>query len=192
MSAHPLYVTVDVSESDAMMVRELRRTTAPGAEPGEVKPGEWRRVDLATSEDPRFDVQGRIDYVDPAINPETGTIRVRCRFENTDDRLLPGMFVRLRAHVDTTESMLAPDIALLSDQSGRYALVVNDKDVVELKRVRIGTLDGPMRVVLEGLADTDRVVVRGLQRARPGMTVRPTLTELEAGAAPADAGASHG
>src|SRR6185436_9941667 len=118
--------------------------------------------------------------------PQTGTIRVRCRFENEDGTLLPGLFVRVRVHFDTSDQVLVPDISLLSDQAGRYALVVDDKDVVQLRRVSIGVLDGAQRVVLEGLSESDRIVVNGLQRARPGMPVKPALKEPAAtpGSAP--------
>jgi RND family efflux transporter MFP subunit len=141
-------------------------------------------VDIATAESEEFNVHGRIDYVDPALNPQTGTIRVRARFENETDVLLPGIFVRLRIFLDTTDAMVAPDIALLSDQSGRYALVVNDKDTVEIRRVKIGALDGSLRVVLDGLSTSDRIIVNGLQRARPGVVVKPTLQEIEPPRAP--------
>ncbi len=189
VSDRPLYVSVDVSESDVLMVRKNRLATAPGAEPGQMAPGEWRPVDLATADSGEFNIHGQIDYVDPALNALTGTIRVRGRFENQDERLIPGLFVRVRIFLDTAPAMVAPDIALLSDQSGRYALVVNDKDTVEIRRVKIGALDGSMRVVLEGLSLTDRIVVNGLQRARPGVVVKPTLKELipAAGANPAAA-----
>ncbi len=173
VSARPLYVSVDASESDLLMVRRARLAVAPQAEPGQIAPGQWRPVDLATADDDEFSVHGRIDYVDPALNPQSGTIRVRCRFENEDGVLIPGLFVRVRVHLDTADALLAPDIALLSDQSGRYALVVNDGNVVEARHVKIGALDGPMRVVLAGLAPSDRLVVNGLQRARPGAAVKP-------------------
>lgn len=174
VSSQPLYVSVDSSESDLLMVRRARMAREPKAEPGQVAPGEWRPVEMATADSSEFNIHGHIDYVDPALNPQTGTIHVRCRFENDQGLLLPGLFVRVRILLDTEDAMLAPDIALLSDQSGRYALVVNEKDVVEIRRVKIGTLEGSMRVVLEGLSLTDRVIINGLQRARPGMSVKPT------------------
>jgi RND family efflux transporter MFP subunit len=179
VSAKPLYVTVDASEADLLMVRRERMRTAPGAEPGQIAPGEWRQVDLATADSEEYNIHGRIDYVEPALNPQTHTIRVRIRIENEDGSLIPGLFVRLRVHLETADAVLAPDIALLSDQNGRFALVVNDKDAVEVRRVKIGTLDGAMRVVTEGLSEADRIVVNGLQRARPGATVKPTLKEIE-------------
>lgn len=173
----PLYVSVDASESDVLMVRRARMARMPGAEPGQIAPGVWRPVELATADTDEFTIHGRVDYVDPALNPQTGTIRVRCRFENEDDVLLPGLFVRLRVFLDEEEATLAPDIALLTDQSGRYALVVNDQGVVEVRHVKTGGLDGSLRVVLEGLSATDRMVVNGLQRARPGAAVRAVLRE---------------
>src|SRR5262249_36215427 len=100
VTSRPMYVSVDASESNLLMVRRARLATAPGAEPGQLAPGEWRAVDLATTDTNEFSVHGRIDYVDPAVNPLTGTIRVRCRFENEDDFLLPGLFVRLRIFLD--------------------------------------------------------------------------------------------
>src|SRR5262249_30427663 len=179
VSAKPLYVTVDAGEDDVLMVRRTRLATAPGAEPGQLAPGVWRPVDIATADSSDFGVHGRVDYVDPALNPQAGTIRVRCRFENEDEVLLSGLVVRLRLFLDSSEQMLVPDIALLSDQNGRFALVVNDKDGVELRRVKIGALDGTMRVVLDGLSENDRIIVNGLQRARPGVVVKATLKEIE-------------
>lgn len=190
VSARPVYVSVDASESDLMMVRRNRLAQAPGAEPGQTAPGEWRPVDLMTADSTEFDVHGRVDYVDPALDPMTATIRVRCRFENEDEVLIPGLFVRLRILLDTSDAIVVPDTALLSDATGRYALVVDEKGVVAMKRVRIGAQDGTDRVVLEGLSVSDRVIVNGLQRTRPGGTVKATLAgagEQQASARPADA-----
>jgi RND family efflux transporter MFP subunit len=178
ISYKPIYVTIDASERDVLTVRQQRLDKAPDAEPGQIAPGEWRPVDLAITDEEEFKVHGHIEYVAPAINAQTGTLGVRCRFENENDLLLPGMFVRLRFPLDTSPAMLVPNIALLSNQSGRYALVVNDKDVVEARQVKIGALDGTMRVVTEGLSPSDRVIVNGLQRARSGATVNPTLVEI--------------
>jgi multidrug efflux pump subunit AcrA (membrane-fusion protein) len=71
--------------------------------------------------------------------------------------------------------MLVPEAALLSDQQGRYAVTVNQEDEVEVKRVRIGALDGNMRVIEEGLAPSDRVIVLGVLKARPGSKVTPQM-----------------
>ncbi|HWB19487.1 MAG TPA: efflux RND transporter periplasmic adaptor subunit, partial [Phycisphaerales bacterium] len=178
VSSAPIYVSVDASESDLLMVRKERMAETPTAEPGQMASGEWRPVDLATADTNEFNIHGHIDYVDPALNPQSGTIRVRAVFPNEDHLLLPGLFVRVRIFLNTYEAMLVPDTALLSDQSGRYALVVTEKNTVELRRVKIGRLDGTMRVVLDGLSDGDQVIINGLQRARPDITVKATAQEI--------------
>ncbi|MDB5293194.1 MAG: efflux transporter periplasmic adaptor subunit [Phycisphaerales bacterium] len=192
VSARPLYVSVDVSESDVLTLRGGEIAQVPGTRPGQVAPDESRHAEIATGDSEEFNVHGHVDYIDPSLNPQSGTIRIRCQFENENDLLFPGMFVRLRILLDTSDPMLAPDIALLSDQNGRYALVVNDKDTVELRRVKIGTLVGSMRVVLDGLSATDRVIVNDLQRARPGVTVKPTLKQVESPKTPSAATSAPG
>jgi RND family efflux transporter MFP subunit len=184
VSTRPIYVTVDVNESDVLAVRRARLAKDAKGEPGQVEPGQWRPAELALSDRSEFSVHGQIDYVDAQLNPQTSTIRVRCRFENEDEFLLPGLFVRLRFPMETGEATLAPDIALLSDQTGRYALVVDERDDVQLRRVVTGDLDGTLRVVSEGLSLTDRVVVNGLQRARPGARVRPLTATANAATRP--------
>ena len=181
VSSRPMYVSVDASEADVLAVRRGRIAADPTLEPGQMEGGVWRPVELALADEKEFHIRGRIDYVDPALNPQTGTIRVRARFENEDDFLIPGLFVRVRILLGTQNAILAPDMALLSDQGGRYALIVNEKNVVEIRRVEVGALDasssGQLRIVTEGLTTSDHIVVNGLQRARPGATVKPTMQE---------------
>lgn len=171
----PAYVSADVSESDVLAVRrELEKEGKFGKyEPGQIGPGQWRPCELALADQAEFKQQGRIDYIEPRMNTDTGTLRVRTRFENTDESLLAGYFARLRFPMSSRKAMLVPDSALLSDQQGRYAVVVNAKDEVEVRRVRPGALDGSMRVVEEGLSPTDRVIVLGALKARPGAKVTP-------------------
>lgn len=179
VQASPAFVSIDASESDVLAVRRAREKSADSKtnEPGQVGPNTWRPVELALADEPEFNYNGRVDYVEPQMNPLTGTLRVRTRFENPDETLLPGLFARLRFPMSSAKAVLVPDSALLSDQQGRYALVVNDNDEVEVRRVRIGTLDGNMRVVKEGLTPQDRVVVLGVLKARPGAKVAPKLQE---------------
>jgi RND family efflux transporter MFP subunit len=179
VETRPVYVSVDVSESDLLSVRRARMARDASLEPGQIAPGEWRPVELALAEG-GFAYHGRVDYVDPLLDPQSSTIRVRCRFDNDDEFLLPGLFVRVRFPIRTEAAILAPDLALLSDQGGRYALVVDGRDEVQLRRVTVGELDGTLRVVTSGLSPGDRLVVNGLLRARPGAKVTPQ--EAAAGA----------
>ena len=77
--------------------------------------------------------------------------------------------------------MLVPDVALGSDQAGRYVLVVNAENVVEQRKVTIGPLEGDLRVIESGLKGDDKVVVAGLLRAIPGQKVDPQLKNIESG-----------
>jgi RND family efflux transporter MFP subunit len=169
----PIYVSVEVNETDLLAVRCRRLSENAKLEPGQIEEGRWQPVDLAIGASAEYRQHGQVDYVDPALDPTSGTIHVRCRFENEDEFLLPGLSVRLRFPMQTVDAIVAPDIALLSDQAGRYALVVNDRDTVEIRRVKIGILEKGMRAVSEGLSTSDRIIVNGLQRARPGVAVRP-------------------
>jgi RND family efflux transporter MFP subunit len=113
------------------------------------------------------------------LNAETGTLRVRARFENADETLLAGYFARVRFPMSSNAAILVPEAALLTDQQGRYAMVVNDDDEVDVRRVTIGDLDATMRVVAEGLDEDDRVIVLGTLKARPGSKVSPKMQEGE-------------
>jgi RND family efflux transporter MFP subunit len=176
----PVYVSVDVSESDVLAIRRdnEKQGRPAGTEPGRVKPGEWRPCELALADETEFKVKGRVDYVDPEMNAATGTLRVRTLYENENATLLPGFFARIRFPLSSSKSFLIPDAALLSDQQGRYALVVGAGDVVEAKRVKVGLAEKDMRVVEEGLKADDRVIVLGVLKARPGSKVTP-MTEAE-------------
>lgn len=171
----PCFVSLDISESDVLRMRRDRSSADRAAEnePGQVSPGNWRPCELALSDESAFNIKGRVDYVDPALNAETGTLRVRTRFENEDETLLAGFFSRVRFAMSSDMSLVVPEAALLSDQQGRFALIVNDQDEVEVRRVTIGVLDGEQRVVRTGLAPTDRVIVLGVLKARPGSKVTP-------------------
>jgi len=91
-------------------------------EPGRDAAGQWRPCDLALTDQPDYAIKGRVDYVSPALNNQTGTLRVRTRFENEDETLLAGYFARVRFPMSSAKALLVPEAALLSDQQGRYAL----------------------------------------------------------------------
>jgi RND family efflux transporter MFP subunit len=126
-----------------------------------------------------YPFEGRLDFVSTSLDPNTGTIQLRAVFSNPKSaagvpRLLPGMFVRLRIPIDVREkALLVSERALGVDQGGRYLLVVNDKDLVEHRPVKVGAAVNGMRVIEEGLKAEDWVVVAGIQRARPGAKVTP-------------------
>ena len=104
---------------------------------------------------------------------------------NPDRVLLPGFFVRVRVPFDQQENaLLVPNVALGSDQAGRYLLVVNSENVVEQRKVETGPVEGDLRVIENGLKPDDRVVIAGLLRAIPGQKVDPQLQKIEASTVP--------
>ena len=130
-------------------------------------------------------VEGAIDYIDNRVDPATGTIQVRGVFPNQDLVLLPGFFVRVRIPATRLDgALVVPETALSTDLGGRYLLVVGSDDLVAKKYIEPGPLESDnMRVVLDGLESSDRYIVRGLLKARPGLPVTPmTESEFEAAA----------
>jgi len=118
--------------------------------------------------------EGTMDFLDNRLDVGTGTLRGRALVPNQDLSILPGQFARVRVIGSAPyEALLLPDTAIASDQSRKIVFVVKDDDAVEAKPVTLGPLDGGLRVIREGLAPDDRVIVEGLQRARIGAKVAP-------------------
>jgi len=171
----PIYVNFTASERDVLQVRaglaQTRRTAADLL---------GLPVEVALQTDDGYPHKGKLDYIAPTVNPATGTLAARGSLENSDHVLLPGYFVRVRIPYPPQPAMLVPDVALGSDQGGRYVLVVNGDNVVEQRKVDIGQLVGDLRVIDKGLNKDDRVVVGGIMRALPGEKVAPELSAAAA------------
>jgi len=118
------------------------------------------------------DEEGIIDYTDPEIDPDTGTLRVRAVFANKEVKLLPGLYGKILIPEKIENAILVPDLAIQRDMSGAYVLVVTAENKVESRYIKRGRLVGANRIVKEGLSADDRIIVEGIQRARPGITVR--------------------
>jgi RND family efflux transporter MFP subunit len=132
--------------------------------------------------------EATLDFIDSDIDQSTGTLQVRGSIANQDYVFLPGMFVRVRVPVGTIQdALLVPDRALGIDQRGHYLLLVDQNDEVEQRPVQIGALVGDLRVITQGLAAEDWVVVDGIQRAIAGNKVAAQKVALTPPAsAPAD------
>jgi multidrug efflux system membrane fusion protein len=129
-------------------------------------------VALKLLDEPDFKHIGKMDFVDNVIDRSSGTIRGRAIFANADGLFTPGMFGRIRvAGSPPYTTLLIPDAAIGTEQSRKYVLVVDDGNVVRLKYVVPGQIDDGLRVIKQGLALSDRVIVKGLMRARPGVKV---------------------
>jgi RND family efflux transporter MFP subunit len=176
----PIYVNFTVNEQDVLRIR---------AEAGRrgITVSDLRQlpIEIGLQTESDYPHKGKLDYISPTVNQSTGTLAVRGVLPNADRMLLPGYFVRVRVPFgEQNNSLLVPDVALGSDQSGRYVLVVTADNVVEQRKVQAGPLDGDLRVIESGLKPDDRVVTAGLLRAIPGQKVDP---QLKTGSPPAPA-----
>ena len=134
---------------------------------------------LRLADEADYTHHGRMDFVDNLLNAKTGTIRGRAVFENKDGLLTPGFFGRLRLFGGEHEALLVPDGAIASDQSRKIVFTVADDGTVGTKLIELGPIVDGLRVIRSGLAATDRIVVEGLQRARPGQKVKPEDGKIE-------------
>jgi RND family efflux transporter MFP subunit len=130
-------------------------------------------VELGLSNTTDFTHKGTLDYTDLGVDPQTGTLLMRAVFPNPKLDLLPGLFVRLRAPMESRDSLLVPESAVGVAQVGTYVLVVGEKNVVEQRPVTTGPVIDGMKVIEKGLDGTERVIVNGIQRARAGGEVTP-------------------
>jgi RND family efflux transporter MFP subunit len=131
-------------------------------------------VKFSLADQEKFTIPGTIDFLDNQVDSATGTLRVRAVIKNQDNLLSPGLFVRVQVPVSQPHAaILVREEALGTDQGQRYVYVVDDKDEISYRRVKAGFLNEGRRVIESGLKTTDRVVVRGLQRVRPGVKVVP-------------------
>ena len=162
----PIWVNFTASERDVLQVRA---TLASRGETTSALLGLPVEVGLQNESD--YPHHGKLDYIAPNIDPSTGTLAARASLDNGDRGLLPGYFVRVRIAGRPQPALLVPDVALGSDQGGRYVLVVNKDNVIEQRKVEPGQLIGDLRVIESGLAKDDRVVVGGIMRAIPGQKV---------------------
>ena len=175
MKYDPIFVYFNISE------RALLLATAMSDD------GAREKVDLKQIKayvrrtlDKGFPFEGNLDYADLGVDQSTGTFTVRAKFPNPDRNLFPGLFVRIRIPVGTTENaVLIPERSVGADQAGRYVMIVADNNIAERRNVILGAKFGEMVVVIEGLDGKETIVVDGLQRARPGATVTPKVIQLE-------------
>ncbi|KQY23887.1 efflux RND transporter periplasmic adaptor subunit [Rhizobium sp. Root482] len=132
---------------------------------------------------------GRLDFAENRVDQETGTMRVRARFDNPNFVLQPGLFGRVEVTASNTyKGILVPDEAIGSDQDQRVVYVLAEDGSFSSKAVRLGPRLYGYRVIREGLTGDETIVVNGLTRLRPGVIVDPTLVTLPPEAAPTENG----
>ena len=180
----PMYAYFNLNERDLLKVMAMYRqeTKEKGLDPAKDSAA---RADLTVSlelaNEEGYPHQGIVDFAESGVDPATGTLQLRGVFPNPGPApvLLPGLFTRLRMPIDKRENaLLVTERAIGSDQGGRFLLTVNSENVVEKKPIRMGRLVDGLRVIEEGLQPDNRVVVNGIQRARPGAKVDPEQIDM--------------
>ena len=123
--------------------------------------------------------QGRLDFSENRLDEDSGTMRVRAIFPNDDLVLQPGLFGRVNVPGSLPYlGILIPDEAITADQNKRIVYVVDQEGRVSTKEVRPGPKIDGYRIIREGLTGDEDIVIGGLMRVRPGITVAPETTEL--------------
>ena len=178
VSIAPIHFIFDGSEADFLRYQRLAAAGGRKSSRDAQNP-----VSVRLADETEYRHVGRMDFVDNVLNPKTGTIRGRAIFDNKDGWLTPGYFGRLRLYGGESDALLVPDSAIASDQASKIVFTVAEDGTVVVKRVELGPIVDGLRVIRSGLAPTDRVIIDGLQRARPGQKVTPEQGKIEAVAA---------
>jgi RND family efflux transporter MFP subunit len=174
----PIYVNFNLNERDTLRIREaMRERGLEKPRPGQVP------VLIGLQNEEGYPYEGTIGFIDNSLNASSGTILMRADLKNENRALVPGFFARVRLPLGPAKPMLVlPNSAIGNDQEGDYVLVVEANELVARRTV----VKGPMRrsdcAIRTGLSPTDRVIVNGQMRVRPGARVAP----VKASPGPAD------
>jgi RND family efflux transporter MFP subunit len=131
-------------------------------------------VRLKLLDETDFSHPGRMDFVDNVIDRASGTIRGRAQLSNADGLFTPGMFARVQVPASAPyQALMLPDAAIATEQARKFVYVIDQDNVARLRYVTLGQVVDDLRVIKDGLADGDRVVINGLMRVRQGQKVTP-------------------
>lgn len=169
VSIDPIHFVFDVSESDYLRYSRLYQS-------GERKSREMGiPVRMKLSDEDDFKHEGRMDFVDNALNERSATVRARAIFDNKSGFLTPGVFGRLALFGGEMAGLLVPDASILSDQASKIVLTVNAENTVVATPVVLGPMSDGLRVIKSGLKGDERIVIEGVANpmVRPGVKVAP-------------------
>ena len=166
----PIKVSFAISQQDYMMLAHARSAQ----DDGRSLESAGAILQLYLADGSLWPHAGTPFILGRAVDRETGTITIEGRFDNPGNVLRPGQFARVRVHVgDLKNALLVPQRAV-SDVQGQYLIsVVGKGDVVDIRNVEVGVVDGENWVITKGLAKGEQVIVEGLQKVKAGMKVRP-------------------
>jgi len=168
VSTNPLHFVFDGSEA---LILKYQRQNAGSLSGTSVR--------IRLQDETSYVHAGRLDFVDPLVDPNAGTVRARAVVPNPTGFLKPGMFGHMRlAATQPYSALLVPDSAIVTDAARRLVYVVDRAGTVHSRPVEMGPLSGNLRVIRSGISPQDRVIISGIQRARPGQKVRPKAGKI--------------
>ena len=175
VSTSPIYASFSADEQVV-----LRALDALGKDDAASKTGRIP-VKMGTTTSNGLPFEGQMQLIDNQVDARSGTVRVRAIFDNKDGRLIPGQFVRLQMGQPKTErAMMINERAVGTDQNKKYVMVVNKENKAEYREVSLGVAVDGLRVVTAGLKPGEQIVVKGMQRIRPGAPVAPEVIAMDA------------
>lgn len=168
VSVSPIYAAFDVDEQTY-----LRHIAS-------VKDDKGVPVRLGLANESDYSRQGVVEHVDNRLDAVSGTIRVRASFDNKDGLLVPGLFARIQVGGSEPEpAVMVDERAIGTDQDKKFVLVVGADNKVEYRPISLGSRQEGLRIITKGLTPGERIVVNGIQRARPGDMVQPNMVAME-------------
>ena len=172
VSTDKVYAYFDADERVFLKYVELARQS--GGQTRDASP-----VYLGLSSEDGNPHLGQLDFLDNQVNPQTGTIRCRAVFDNRDGRFTPGLYARLKlVGSGKYDATLIQDAAVGTDLGKKFVLVLDKDNAVQYRAIELGPKLQGLRIVRNGLAKGEKIVVYGLQRAFPGSTVDPQAVPM--------------
>jgi membrane fusion protein, multidrug efflux system len=174
----PIYVNFSQSENELFNLRQSIKQ-------GKAKTGESLKVELLLADGSVYSQTGKLLVSEQTVDVNTGNVFLRAEFANPQRELLPGSFVRVRiSQARMDQAIAVPQRAVQMNSDGAYVLSVTSENKVAPMPIQLGPMSGDKWVVTGGLAEGTRIIVDGVQKARPGSTVKPVDLNAAPAAAP--------
>jgi membrane fusion protein (multidrug efflux system) len=171
-SIDPIRVYLSLSEAEYLRLAALQKTARTAA---------GTSLELMLADGSLYPHKGRAVIADRALDTKTGTLSIVAEFPNPDGLIRPGQFGRVRAATEVVENaILVPLRAVQEIQGAKSVLVVGADNLVTLRTIRPGETVGNLLVVRDGVQPGERVIVDGIQKARPGSPVNPSVATEKA------------
>jgi RND family efflux transporter MFP subunit len=167
----PMYVYFDVDERSLLRYMRMRGETEI-SKPGNLSSANWPCY-LQLADEKEFPHEGKLDFASAEVTTSTGTARIRAVFDNDDGVLASGLFVRLKIPLSRKPyaALMIPERSLATDLSVKYVYVVGGDGKAERRNVELGGQVGDLRIIKSGLKAGEQVIVKGVQRVKPGQQV---------------------